>query len=252
MLRKMLVSFWLALALPSGLAAQEIVQSSATIYLEANTAYEEGEWDVALERYERLLERGVQHADLYFNLGNTLLRRGELGRAIASYRRSLDLDPRHRDALANLQFARRSAKDALAPPGASTVVKTLFFWHYSFGRVELLAATMAVNFLFWLLLILLLFRRRSEVLRWSAILSFLVLLVVGTSTAIHYLTPARVAVVLPQEVEARAGTRPGAVVRFRLHAGSELRVVEIRGDWVRIALPDGEEAWIELGNAEIV
>ena len=47
--RKLLIVALLAFSTLPGARAQEIVQDSASLYLDANTAYEGGQWDVAVE-----------------------------------------------------------------------------------------------------------------------------------------------------------------------------------------------------------
>ena len=221
-------------------------------FVHANTAYDAGEYGRAARLYGDLVARGHDDGRLYYNLGNAFLRGGELGRAIAAYRRAQTRRPRDQDIAANLGFARNSAKDALEPPGPSPILQTLLFWHHGLSRAELLRLTLAANALFWALAAFGLFRRGSEVLRWAIGASLLLLLAVGGSLAWRTLSPLRVAVVVPQEIDAHAGTNPDSVVRFKLHAGSEVRLVERREDWLRIELPDGQQGWIERQHAEIV
>ena len=51
------------------------------------------------------------------------------------------------------------------------------------------------------------------------------------------------AVVVASEVEVRSGPGEDYLTEFTLHAGAEVRVVERRGDWVRIALPGNLQGW---------
>ena len=57
---------------------------------------------------------------------------------------------------------------------------------------------------------------------------------------------------LPREIDARAGNQSESVVRFKLHAGSEVLVRDESGGWLRIVLPSGEQGWIEAEQAEVV
>jgi hypothetical protein len=222
------------------------------LFLRANQAYQEADYGRAIALYRELLERGHDDGHLHYNLGNAYLRDGELGRAIAAYRRSLRRMPRDQDLHANLEFARKSAKDALAPPAPSPWVSTLFFWHFQMSRRELAWSVVILNLLFWGLLGLWLFRRRSELLPWvlGGVLVFL--LGSGGSLLVHELWPQRVAVVLPPEIDARSGPGADAVVRFKLHAGSEVAVQDLSEDWVRIAGPDGQQAWVESDQVAVV
>ena len=222
-------------------------------FVNANTGYETGRYPEAIRLYQQLRDQGLENGHLYYNLGNAYLRNGELGLAIASYRRSLSFLPRDQDARANLEFARKSAKDALAPPEPSGVLRTLFFWHYSLSRSELGTLVVVLNLVFWSILMLRIYRRASEALRWIFFVLLLLLLTTGTSLVLRHLWPQRVAVVVPQEIDVRSGTTSTALVLFKLHAGTEVRVVDRRDDTLRIALPDeGGGGWIEAQHAEVV
>lgn len=226
---------------------------AAELFVHANHAYGEGDYGRAVTYYRKLLERGRDGGRLHYNLGNALLRRGDLGAAIAAYRRSLARRPRDQDVLANLEFARRSTQDALEPPSPSPLAATLFFWHYRLSRRELAATVLAVNVLFWGLWGLVRLRRpASEMLHAATVLAFLVLLALGGSLAVRWLVPQRVAVVLPAEIVALSGPGAGAVERFQLHAGAELTVEDRRDGWVRIALPTGQQGWVEAEDVAVV
>ncbi len=229
----------------------EIVPGEA--FVNANAAYEAGRYSEAIELYRRLQDHGLENGHLHYNLGNAYLRNGELGQAVASFRRSLIFEPRDQDVRANLDFARKSTKDAIAPPDPGAVARTLFFWHHGLSRSELGTLVVVLNLVLWAVLILRLYRRTSETLRWIFFGLLLLLLTTGTSLAIRHLYPQRVAVVVPQEVDVRSGTTEGSLVLFKLHAGTEVRVVDRREQALRIALPEkGRGGWIEAEHAELV
>lgn len=235
----------------TGAAAEADVAGPET-FLEANAAYEANEYARAVELYRRLVEAGFDAGQLHYNLGNALLRNGELGRAIASYRRAWLRLPRDEDVRANLEFARQTTQDALAAPGPSAVTRALLFWHYGMSLAELKWAALAFNLLFWLLLTIRLVKRRSEVLRWLTVALLIPLIAVTLSLGARWLAPQRVAVVVPQEVNAHSGPARDDVVRFKLHAGTEVELRDRRDGWLRISLPDGQQGWIEASYAEIV
>ena len=232
-------------------------QEPAAAFEAANEAYAAGDFATAVAGYRALLAAGHDHAMLYYNLGNAHLRRGEIGHAIASLRRAAAAAPRNPDVRANLAFARKNARDALAPPEPSAVTRTVFAWHHAFSRDELWLAAGVLNAMLWTLLACRLWRRheaprRREGLAWAAAATAVLLAASAGSLTVHAIAPLRVAVVLPGEVDARSGTREDSVVRFKLHAGSEVRLREERDGWLRIALPDGEQGWIEADAAEVV
>jgi len=222
------------------------------LFIAANTAYEAGDHPRAIALYRQILALGVENGHLYYNLGNACLRNGELGQAVAAYRRSRSLLPRDEDVAANLAFARASARDAVPPSEPSPVVRNLFFWHYSLSRPELLRLVVLLNLAFWVLAAARLFAPRSRLLRWSLGAVLTLLLATGASLALRFAAPLRVAVIVPPEVDVYAGIREDAVVRFELHAGSEVRATGLREGWVRIALPGGEQGWLPEDQVEVV
>ncbi|MCB1056859.1 MAG: hypothetical protein KDD11_15270 [Acidobacteria bacterium] len=249
---------WLLLAvlvacttLPAA-AEQDTPPGPDAAFAAAAKAYEAGSYEDAAAGFRQVLAAGVENGHVLYDLGNAYLRNGELGRAIASYRRAETYRPRDQDIQANLDFARKSTKDAIAPPAPSEVFSALFFWHYRLGRGELAVLVLVLNLLFWGSLAVRSFRPRSELLRWTVV-GLLVLLVLGAgSLALHRLFPSRVAVVVPQEISAHNGPADDEVVRFKLHAGTEVVVADQRDGWLRIELPDGQQGWIQSDGAEVV
>ena len=235
------------------------------LWVNGNAAYEAGDFGRAVALYGQMREMGVDNGHLHYNLGNAYLRAGELGRSIASYRRALKLLPRDEDASANLTFARRSARDEIAPPEPPVLLRTVLFWHYGLAPVEVMRSAVLVGLGFWIVLAVRLYRPASEVLRWSAVCLLVVGLALAGSLVAHAAFSFPVAVVLPPEIDLHAAAGEGSVVRFRLHAGTEVRVIEQRPEWVRIELPsvpsagetpgavgDGQRGWSKREYLEIV
>jgi tetratricopeptide (TPR) repeat protein len=253
------LTLWLSLlavaapAPPQAPAGPPAVQPlPAETWVRAKTAYEANDYRGAIELYHLLLEQGHDGGHLHYNLGNAYLRNGELGRAIASYLRSRARLPRDEDLRANLEFARQSARDAIAPPVPPALLATLFFWHFALSRAELAWLVAALNLLLWGSMAIRLWRPELPGGRGAIALLLVLLLGSGGSLAVRYMRPARTVVVVPQEIPAYTAPDAESVTRFKLHAGSELRLRGRRDGWLRIALPSGEQGWIQSDWAEIV
>ncbi len=235
-----------------GDGAPAIVDRSGAVeaFVRANDAYEGGRFEQAVELFQSLVDAGYGDRAVHYNLGNARLRNGELGGAIAAYRRSLDDAPNDPEARANLDFARGQTADQLAPPGPTPLARTLFFWHYGFSRRGLQLVGGAAMIVLCAALGYGLFRG-SEWTRWVAITAAVPLAAAVGSLVISEAAPGEVAVVTAPEVEAYSGTDRASVVRFRLHDGAELVVLETREEWVRIALPEGDQGWLPKASVEI-
>ncbi len=70
-------------------AAQGIVDDPTEVFRTGNSAYEAGEYPTAIDAYRRLVDAGVENADLYFNLGNAYYKNNVLGNSVLFYLRSL-------------------------------------------------------------------------------------------------------------------------------------------------------------------
>ncbi len=223
-----------------------------TLFMRANAAYDAARFDDAASLYEQALRAGHHNGHLWYNLGNAYLRAGALGDAIAAYLKSRALLPRDQDVRANLAFARKSAKDAVAPPEPMPLAAALLFWHYQLSTRELVWLLLAAGALFWGALAAQWLKPRGELWRWLAAVAAVVSLALLGSLAVRGVTPTQVAVVRAPETSVRAGIGEDNVVRFKLHAGAEVSFFDRRDGWLRIALPDGTQGWIDERQVVVV
>lgn len=208
----------------------------------------------ARDKFESVVDAGIDNGPLYYNLGNTHVRLGEIGEAIADYRRAERLIPNDQQLKANLRFARSLMRDRIEPSGKRTFLRTVFFWHYSWPLRVRRTAAMIFYGSFWLLLAV-----RALWPRLNAGYSVLVCLVLwvllGASVAIHLRTQSRPTegVLVTNDVVVRKGNGEGYDPQFRqpLHEGVEFRVIEQRDGWLRIELADGNQGWVRSREVEL-
>jgi tetratricopeptide (TPR) repeat protein len=215
----------------------------------ANQAYSEARFQEAAAGYESVIQAGKWNATLFYDLGNAYYRLGNFGKAILNYERALALEPRHPEAQANLRLA--------SDEGRALELRKDWIERYA-AVATVKQYTIAVVVTFWLALFiaahLLLSRRRSA---GGIALIALSLIVCGTSIfAIYTLENGTggnaLAVVTAKEVEARLATADNAKSVLLLPAGSEIRILSERGDWVYAALPNDQRGWIPAASAERV
>jgi tetratricopeptide (TPR) repeat protein len=218
-------------------------------FTKANQDYAEGRFQEAAEGYESLVQSGHWNATVFYDLGNAYYRLGSFGKAILSYERALALDPRHPEADANLRLARDEAR----------ALELRKDWIERYASVATpkqytIAAAVASWFALFMIAHLFLSRRRSA---GRIALIALSLLVSGVSVfAIFTLENGprgnALAIVTAKEVEARLATADNAKSVLLLPAGSEIKILSERGDWVYAALPNDQRGWIPASSAERV
>ncbi len=205
----------------------------------ANRAYDQGKFAEAKAGYEKLIEAGEGSANLFYNLGNADHRLGAAGRAMLDYERALALDPAHPEAQANLALLRKQtgAKQRAAvwqdtvfvgqALNAWTVVAAGAGWFAVFGLVMILTS-----------------RHAEKTGLWLATLACLLLCAYGVGMLWWRGQERALAVVVAGQTEARLAPADSAALAEALPAGSRVRVLSERGEWIYCALPGAGRGWI--------
>ena len=227
-------TYLVALLFCAGSAASAIAEPNAE-FAKANQEYAQGNFKEAIASYEALVRADQWNANLFYDLGNAYFRTRDFGRAILNYERALALDQHHPEATANLQIARNESRALELQPtrlerylqfasiNKYSIAAAIAFWLGIFGIVALIFA-----------------RRRSAAL---VSLSVLCLLVCALAVwAIHTLDNSSkgraLAIVTGNDVQARLATADTANSVLALPAGSEIKILSTRGDWMYAALPN--------------
>ena len=229
--------------------------SPTDLMAEANAQYERGEYGDAAQQYEALIASGYEDATLYYNLGNAYFRSDDLGRAVLNYLRAEELSPRDADIRANLELA-RSRTDRVESGGESlfasvsnaarrwvTVgemgILSLLLWVASAIAIGVLVVWRAVP-------------RRAAVRNGAVVASAATLVSLLLLLTMLYANPNDDSgVVVASTVDVVSGPGKQYEVEFKLHSGAQVRLVDSRQGWVRIALPgDDLQGWAPSDTVE--
>ena len=212
----------------------------------------------AADGFETIIRSGVENGRLYYNLGNTYLQLGRLGPATANYRRAERLIPGDEQLKTNLEYARNLRRNRIGAAGSKTLLRTLFFWHHGVPLRTRYLCGLGLYVVFWLVLII---RPVMHPARWSATGGLAVLLAVcwislGLSVVVEWQVQSQTVagVIVADDTVVRKGNSTGYEPQFKqlLHEGVEFTLIESRGNWLRIELPDGNTGWIRADQAELV
>ena len=222
---------------------------ATAVFAKANAEYAAGHFQLAIDGYESLVRSKQWNAVLFYDLGNAWFRKGDPGRAILQYERALALDRQHPEAQANLRLVRDEAR-ALELP------KTVADRYLDFASPTQYVWTAALAFwvaVFALALLLLGSRRSSS----TMVLLASALLVCGGAAFAYYTIEngphgSAVAIVTAKNIEARLATADNAGAVLVLPAGSEVKILSKRGEWVYAALPNNLSGWIPAASAELI
>ncbi len=233
-------------------AAPAMAADAVSAFEAANTRYLQGDYPGAILGYEQIAEAGFASAPLFYNLGNAYLRSGRTGWAILSYERALRIAPGDADARANLELARSAGVDRLVGAREEPFLDRLV------SRLPRLESTAAFAVL-WLALWSLLVARRRALGRARSWFGAAALAVALLATAAGGLLALEArAERIPQAVVVAPVSpvreAPGAALKpaFELHEGTKVRILEARGQYLRVRLANGLEGWLARSEVGMI
>jgi tetratricopeptide (TPR) repeat protein len=230
-------------------------KQNAGIYNKANEYFAAKDYRNALRLYRELVERGVENASLYYNLGNTYFKAGSLGYAILYYEKSLALAPFDRDIRANLGHARRSLKERVRP----LYNERLYAFFRFFSSLMKPGAVAYIELFLFLLTVgvanLAIFMpyARSKLKR--PLYTCLALFALSALSLLWYAGYEKNhprGIVVEKQVYVLSAPIAESETLFTLYEGTEMRVREARGDWARVSVADGREGWTLAQNIQFI
>jgi tetratricopeptide (TPR) repeat protein len=228
------------------------------LFQEANQLYLGGDYAGAAAAYRKLLDAGMQHPDLYFNLGNAHARAGAKGLAVLFYERALRLDPHDTAVRSNLESVKKELIDRVVMPGTEGGVGEPL-WHEFIRGLGLDRLTWLGLGLYWLFFGLLIARALLGMVRDGALRRLLFWLnvpVLGLLLAVGGLTASRIwieervhhAIVVEQAAPLREGPERTAKALMQVHEGLKVRLLSQVGEFARVRLENGVEGFLAEGH----
>lgn len=229
-------------------------EEAKDLFAQGNAAHDRGDYDAAMQAWQRLVERGYDGQDVLYNLGTAALNKGDLGHAVLYLERAARRGPVDDDLQNNLAAARERQGDkvvgavsgdpfvlriARATPAKAVAIAFLLTWLGGF------AGALAFRFL------------RPGNRTWAAVAAG-VLFTLAIPTAlllgahVYAAKSVQEGVVLTDTLQARELPSEESRVSFEVHAGLKVRLIQTDGRFVQIRLPNGLVGWAEKeGIAEI-
>ena len=226
-------------------AAQEDIR---LLFDSANSAYQDGNYTLAIEGYENILSEHM-HFESEYNLGNAYFKTQSWGPAILHYERAARLSPGNSDLKANLTLANAQVKDRIESLPSNGILDV---WDriVAPGRFRL---WMLIMVLTWTLgFVALAWRIWSVRLENRRILgtSAAVLLVMGALSAVlvastsQRIETSKAAIVMATESSVRNEPGASGMTLFMLHEGTKVTVLQRSETHWRIQLANGNVGWM--------
>lgn len=215
----------------------------------ANKAYTDGQFQKAVEMYEKLVNAGLSAEELYYNLGNAYYRVGDYKAAILNYERAKLLDPDNEDIETNLELCQRYVQDKI------DTVPTFFLmdWLNEFNNLfseKGWAVLSIITFISCLLLVIsFLFSKSLSIRKLSFYLSFFALFISLVSFYNSYkqnynATHHNTAIVFSPAVTVKSAPNESGTDLFIIHEGLKVTITDSAEGWKEIKLSDGKVGWL--------
>jgi tetratricopeptide (TPR) repeat protein len=250
---RLILSFTLSVLFIAALAG-----SPDKIFLEANAAYQQNNFQKANELYKKLvLEHKINSFEVYYNLANSFYRLADYPSAIFFYQKSLKIEPSNDDARYNLKLVQAKIEDRIEP------IPQLFYKRW-FKSIRELASTdtWAIFFVAGFILSVALFGiyllSKTIHIRRMGFYAFCLLLVLSITflglswSSFQQNEQKKHAVIFAGSISVKSAPVHSSQGLFILHAGTTLEIIDELGEWVKIRLEDGKEGWVILGDLEII
>ena len=218
---------------------------------QANAAYNSGNYESAVELYEKILATDLESVPVYYNMGNAYYKMREYPMAIYSYEKALKLDPSNEEVRTNLEIANLAIVDKIEPVPQSFVER----WWRSLRAMcsgDRWAWWSVAAFALLLISVFLFLRSRRVGLRKLGFFAGMVFLVVfGFSVVFaaqlkHAASVQDQAIIMTPTVTVKSSPSEDGVDLFVLHEGTKVFVLESSNGWNKVRIANGSVGWLEV------
>ena len=222
-----------------------------------NSAYQEQNYQQAIDEYLKAENEGWSSAELYFNLGNSYFRLDKWAEAILYYERAKRIDPGDEDILINLEHANLKIKDQIEE---APIFFTKVWWNWILGlfSIDGWGWMSILFFVFFLAFLGLFFVLRTDSRRklWLGLSSVLLLLTVlafvFAQVRINQLERTDEAIIFTESVVIKSSPEESSQDLYRVHRGIKVIITDTEGEWVHIEWADGKGGWVQKRHLEII
>jgi tetratricopeptide (TPR) repeat protein len=234
-----------------------IADEASQTFEEGNRLYLQAKYTEAIAQYEKVVERGNESGEIYFNLGNAYYKSGKIQKAILNYERAKQFLPSDEDIQFNLQLANLQVTDKI------DAVPKLFVYRWFDSLIAMFSlATMGwIVYTFFLLTLAafayFLFAPTYLQKRVSMFIGFvfsaaLILAMIGFGVQSYKESNTEFAIVMSDASNIKSAPDSKGNDLFVLHKGLKLQVLDSVNHWRKIRLADGKVGWIPEDDCEII
>ena len=235
-----------------------LLPANASLKTEADKAYQENDFNGAIEKYEAILEGGQESADVYYNLGNSYYKNKNIAKAVLNYERALLLSPGDEDIRYNLEMAKSKTIDKVTPKSEIFIVTWVSSIRDLMSESSWAMFAIVCFILFLLGASAYIFGGKIVIKKtgFSLAVVFLVLTVVANMFADSQkdkLVNRTGAIIMQPSVTVKSTPDDSGTDLFVLHEGTKVYINDnsMKG-WKEVSLEDGSRGWVSTESIEVI
>jgi len=222
-------------------------QDVDSLFVRGNNYYNDKDFFNSVKYYEKILNQGLYHHDLYFNLGNAYFNLEDYGNARWAYEMALDLSPRDEDIVYNLDIVKNKIPNLIEPP-EFLIVNSLNIIFDNFTYDNLVFLTSILILLSSILFIVHKIRPSQINKRIYYILLFLSFISLALSVdRFIWIKNNKFGIIVSENANAYSAPYLNENIKiFTLFSGNKIEVSQNTNEWIEISVIDGRKGWIRV------
>lgn len=230
---------------------------NADMLKKANEQYEKGNYRVAIDNYQIIIQNKFESAPLYYNLGNAYFKISDFTQAIYYFEKAKRLNPGDEDIKFNIALANTKILDKIE------VLPDVFFVRWWNGFTHLFSTNL---WAVWILVLFMLFLSATGFYLYSqtytikkfsfytaiGFLSLFLLSWGAASSQYNQRMKENEAIVFTPTVNIKASPDENSNTIFVIHEGSKLQITDKIGNWYEIRILNGSKGWIKADDLKII
>lgn len=221
----------------------------------AEQAYKQKNYSLSIQLYNELIHQNYYSAELYYNLGNAYFKNNQLGKAILYYEKAKKIKPSDDDINYNLPLAYSKTIDKIETRDNFfiEITKNNFLNQLNSDTLAYLSITLSVIALVFFAVFLFYRHHKKFFLSVSVglITTTIILYILGYAANQSHQNN-QFAIVTQKEIKATNEPLPNAVLKFKLHEGTKVKIIQKVDTFYLIRLENAVEGWIDEKSVEII
>ncbi len=244
MIRKITYSIFVILIFSTIVLAQDVDY----LFQQANDAYQQENYQEAINHYKEIIHNGKVSGKLYFNLGNAYYKIDNIGKAILYYEKAKRLIPENESLAFNLKIANVKVQDRIKAPDDTFFIilyKKIVYLFSAFTWIMLISLLIFITALLFFLSTVIKSLSIKQLRPYFFSLLLVAVLILYPAYQ-KYKTEVLVqeGVILSDVVNIYAAPDSESTKLFNIHEGTVVTILDNDGNWFKIELIDGKQGWL--------